>query len=97
MEYANKSKKHDVFDDDIFQDLNKENEELIKYFLNEGINILTKEDDISKLKKLNKSLREKINHLSLLAETEIEPKISSEIIDSLLENGICFGICPGGI
>ncbi len=36
MEYANKSKKNEIFDDHIFQELNKENEELIKYILNEG-------------------------------------------------------------
>lgn len=36
MEYANKNKKNDLFDDDLFQELNKENEELIQYILNKG-------------------------------------------------------------
>jgi len=36
MEYANKNKKIDIFDDDLFQALNKENEKLIEYILNEG-------------------------------------------------------------
>lgn len=36
MEYANKIKTNDIFDDKVFQELNKENEELIKYIMNEG-------------------------------------------------------------
>jgi phosphomevalonate kinase len=53
--------------------------------------------DLSKLKIINNNIRNKIRYLSSLAQTEIEPKISSEIIDEILEKGINFGICPGGI
>lgn len=38
MEYANNKKKNEIFDDEIFQEINNENEELIRYILDEGIN-----------------------------------------------------------
>ena len=33
MEYANKNKTKEIFDNEIFQEINLENENLIKYFL----------------------------------------------------------------
>lgn len=36
MEYANKHKKLEIFDDDDFQALNLENEKLIQYFVSES-------------------------------------------------------------
>lgn len=53
--------------------------------------------DESLIGKLNISIREKIKKISIAAETEIEPQISSEIIDGVVLNGLLFGICPGGI
>lgn len=59
--------------------------------------MINKENNASKLKIINDNIRSKIKHLSLQAETEIEPNISSKIIDAVSEKGIPFGICPGGI
>jgi hypothetical protein len=74
-----------------------QNEELIRFFINEGnINIINSETGDYKLKIINNKLRSKIRHLSSLAETEIEPNISSEIINEVIKEGISFGICPGG-
>ncbi len=43
------------------------------------------------------SIRENLRKISFLANTEIEPPISTEIIDGIVDKGVFFGVCPGGI
>jgi hypothetical protein len=86
-----------LFDNEIFQNIDKINKEIIELFSNS--NDLYEEKSIfnENLRKLNIELRKNIKILSNLTNVEIEPNILTNLIDSLLDNGVMFAICPGGM
>lgn len=108
MEFGNKNKKNEIFDDDFFQKVNFENEKIIKFFKEKSKIYLKKiliknflgfllEENLIELKNLNISLRKSLRELSNAADTEIEPEIFTCLLNGLMERDFCFGVCPGGI
>ena len=107
MEFANKKKKNEIFDDDFCQKVNFENEKIIKFFKEKSKIYLKKiliknflgfllEENLIELKNLNISLRKSLRELCNAADTEIEPEIFTYLLNGLMERDFCFGVCPGG-
>ena len=87
LEYANLNKKKDLFDDNLFSNLDKINNEIIKCF---------EENNFINLKLLCLEYRKILQKISLESNVEIEPKIFNILLDNLLKyKEIIYAICPG--
>ena len=90
-EYAKKKMTKEIFDDELFSELNKVNNDLIAEFL-------TKEKalNLPKLKELSQEYRLVVQKISEASSVEIEPKALRPLLDSLKnEENILYAICPG--
>ena len=87
LEYANLNKKKDLFDDNLFSNLDKINNEIIKCF---------EENNFINLKLLCLEYRKILQKISLESNVEIEPEIFNILLDNLLKfKEISYAICPG--
>ena len=87
LEYANLNKKNELFDDNLFSNLDKINNEIIKCF---------EENNFINLKLLCLEYRKILQKISFESNVEIEPKIFNILLDNLLKfKEISYSICPG--
>ncbi len=99
MKWAEDNKINEIFDDDLFQNINRINLELIKQFENlnySSIEEFSKSQEKNLIKELCYELRNYIKKLSNNSGVEIEPDVLTQLLDSLMDNDIIItGICPG--
>ena len=89
LEYANRKKNKQLFDDKLFSELNNLNEQIINVFIN---NINNDELLIDLCKKYRNYLR----LISTESNVDIEPKQLTPLLDKLISNkNIIYSICPG--
>ena len=88
LEYAKKNMQNELFDDELFSNLNLICEEIILIFQNKKNLNLLKENCIK--------YRKIIQEISKKSNVEIEPKILSSLLDELIsKEEIFYSICPG--
>lgn len=89
---SNSKDETNPFDNEIFETINRINEEIIETFVQKDFDKFSLE-----LKEKNFELRKQIQKLSKLCNVEIEPEITSDLLDNLmnLEKSL-FCIIPGG-
>ena len=89
IEYANSKKKEQLYDDELFSELNNINEQIINLFINDVNN-----NEL--LKELCKKYRGVIRKISKESNVDIEPEILIPLLDKLINNPkIIYSICPG--
>ena len=89
LEYANSKKKEQLYDDELFSELNNINEQIINLFINDVNN-----NEL--LKELCKKYRGVIRKISKESNVDIEPEILIPLLDKLINNPkIIYSICPG--
>jgi phosphomevalonate kinase len=97
MEWAQSNKKSELFDNEIFTEINECNTKIISIFKE-----LQQTDQyhdllITELKENNLKLRTKIQELSKLCDVEIEPTVLSKFMDDIVSKiNISYIIVPGG-
>jgi phosphomevalonate kinase len=99
MKWADNNKINEIFDDDLFQNINRINNELIKII--QSLNFFTSEEftkshEKNLIKELCHELRKYVKTLSKTSEVEIEPDVLTLLLDSLMiKEKIILGCCPG--
>ena len=89
LEYANNKKKEQLYDDELFTELNDINEKIINLFINDINN-----NEL--LKELCKKYRSVLRKISKESNVDIEPEILTPLLDKLINNQkIIYSICPG--
>lgn len=89
LEYANRKKKKQLYDDQLFSELNNINEQIINVFIN---NINNDKLLIDLCKKYRNNLR----LISTESNVDIEPRQLTPLLDKLISNkNIIYSICPG--
>ena len=89
LEYANNKKKDQLYDDELFTELNNINEQIINLFIKDINN-----NEL--LKELCKKYRSVLRRISKESNVDIEPEILTPLLDKLINNQkIIYSICPG--
>ena len=89
LEYANNKKKEQLYDDELFTELNDINEQIINLFINDIHN-----NEL--LKELCKKYRGVLRKISKESNVDIEPEILTPLLDKLINNQkVIYSICPG--
>jgi phosphomevalonate kinase len=92
LDYANSKKTKQLYDDELFTNLNMINEQIINIFTQNLNNI----NNNNLLIDLCKKYRQTLRLISEESKVDIEPKILTSLLDKLIDNkNIIYSICPG--